>query len=361
MDVGLIGARGFGQHHLEGFQSSPFVERIVIAGRDRAALEALRGRFPKVRAVTADYRELLDDPSVELVDIVLPHDLHAPVAREAFARGKHVLVEKPPARTPEELAGLTAAADAAGRRLFVVMNLLFSTLHRTVRAIVDSGALGRPFLSLEVNLSQALRIYDDPGNWRADRERSGGGLQIDGGFHGVYRQLYFLESLGAPRTVTADCAQIGVEAPTKGEDFSAITLAYSTGARVHLMSQWTARASLGPFPSGILGTEGSLLLTRDERRPLLLRRPSGADEAVPVPEGPEGFASTVAECVRHYVECLATHGPPHVETDLAALTLEIIRAAYHAADTGCRQHLTGAFSTRFPGTCPAPAPGGSER
>jgi len=339
LHVGLIGARGFGLNHLEALEASPHVETIALAGRDPAALEPLRERFAKIRRVCSSQEELLDDPQVDLVDVVLPHHLHLPVAVAAFESGKHVLVEKPPARTPAEFEQMIDAARAADRRLFVVMNLLFCPIHRTVRRVVDDGAIGEPFLSLEVGLPSGLHYYQDPGHWRADRERCGGGLLIDGGFHAVYRQLYFLDRIGAPRSLTADCAQIGVDAPTKGEDFAALTLAYESGARIHLMNQWTSRANLGRIPSGIAGTAGTLLFTGEPARPLALRRPGVPDEDVPVPPGPRNFAEMAKACVRHYVECLAVDAEPVVGLDLPMLTLRIILGAYRAAEEGRRIEL----------------------
>ncbi|MGV3720801.1 MAG: Gfo/Idh/MocA family protein [Actinomycetota bacterium] len=346
MHVGLIGARGFGRHHLRALENSPHVNAVTLCGRDEVALEALRATCPKVRGIATSHQQLLADPSLDLVDVVVPHDLHLPIALEAFEQGKHVLMEKPPARTMDEFHAMVAASEAAGRRLFVVMNLLYTPMHAAVRQVVDAGVIGRPFFSIEANVGNALHVYGDPDNWRADRERCGGGLQIDGGFHGVYRQLYFLESLGAPQWVTADCAQIGMDEPAKGEDFSALTLAYPCGARVHLCNQWTARATLGRFPSGIVGTEGTLLFTGDENAPLAVRRPNEADESVIVPDGPRGFAESVTACVEHYVECLATGARPNTGLDLAGLTLEITTTAYRAAEEGRRLRITGGFETR---------------
>ncbi len=364
LHVGLLGARGFGQHHLDALQASPHVAAVTLAGRDTAALDALRARCSKVRGITADYRTVLADPTVDLVDIVLPHHLHAPVALQALEQGKHVLLEKPPARTPEEFQQVLDAAAAADRRLFVVMNLLYSPLQHAVRRAVDAGAIGRPYLSLEVNVGTGARVYLDPDNWRADRERCGGGLQIDGGFHAIYRPLYYLESLGAPVSVLADCAQIGVAAPEKGEDFSSVTLAYAGGERIHFTGHWTARASLGRFPGGLLGTDGCLLFTGEEEHPVLLRRPEREDEPLPVPEGPRTFADTVRLCVAHHVECLATGGEPWAGTDLAMLSLRCITGAYRSAQEGRRLTLEGSFRTATPAvpgsaaspTRPSPAP-----
>jgi predicted dehydrogenase len=348
MHVALIGARGFGRHHLAGLQASPYVDRVSLAGRDRSALGELAAAFPKVSSLTTDYRELLTDPEIDLVDLVVPHDLHLSMALEAFQAGKHVLVEKPPARTPAEFTAMREAATAVGKRLFVVMNLLFNPLHRVVRQLIDRGAIGEPFLSLEIRFGRGLAVYQDPANWRADRERCGGGLLIDGGFHAVYRQLYFLESLGAPVRVVADCGQIGVREPHKGEDFATLTFGYASGAQVHLMNQWTSRADLGRFPSGILGTEGTLAFTGDPSQPLLLRRPGKEDYAVPIPAGPQGFPETVTACVEHYVRCLAENTTPYVDLDLAALTLQIIHTTYSFENTGGAAALSGSFETRFP-------------
>ena len=339
MHVALIGASGFGRNHLRGLQASPHVETISLGGRNLAVLEALRAEFPKVVRATTDLEELFGDPGVDAVDLVVPHDQHLPLGLRALESGKHLILEKPPARTVEEFKQLLTAANRQQRRVFVVLNLLFSAFHRAVRQAVDAGLIGRPFLALEVATPNALSLYEDAADWRADRERCGGGLQIDGGFHAVYRMLYFLQSLGFPRWVTADCAQIGVEAATKGEDFSAMTLAYACGARIHLMNQWTARAGLGRFPSGILGTEGTLLFTGDPERPLVLRRPGADDEALTVAPGPEGFADTAAACIEHYLECLTTRAEPYGGTDLALRTLEVITGAYRSGAEGRRWEL----------------------
>ncbi|MBM3458957.1 MAG: Gfo/Idh/MocA family oxidoreductase, partial [Armatimonadetes bacterium] len=98
ISVGLIGASSFGKNHLAGFQASPHVRKIVLAGRNREALEALAREYGKVAAITTAYESLFTDPELDLVDIVLPHDMHLPVAAAALRAGKHVLVEKPPAR-----------------------------------------------------------------------------------------------------------------------------------------------------------------------------------------------------------------------------------------------------------------------
>lgn len=114
------------------------------------------------------------------------------------------------------------------------------------------------------------------------------------------------------------------------------------------MNQWTARATLGRFPSGILGTEGTLLFTGDPQAPLTLCRPGCPDEAIPVPNGPEGFGPCAEACVEHYVACLATGAEPYAGLDLARLTLEAITAAYEGAREGRRMPLTSRFRTRFP-------------
>ena len=348
MHVAVIGARSFGRHHLRGLENSPHVEAVTVVGRDRAALEALRPEFPKIRALAADAMDAVRDSSVDVVDIVLPHHLHLSVAEEAFNAGKHVITEKPPARTMAEFRRMTDAATHANRRFFVVMNQLWNENNRAARRLIDSGAIGEPFLGIEIGVGNQREVYDDPNNWRADRERCGGGLLIDGGFHSVYRMLYLLESRGMPRAVIADRAQIAVDRPNKGEDFVAATLSYPNGPRIHLMRQYTTPFPLsgGPLGACVLGREGSLAIGGNHG-PLTLHNGSG-EHPVDVPEGARDFGDLIPPCVEHYIDCIATGSTPIYGLDLAGLTLEIIEGIYTSAGTGERISLFWSFQTREP-------------
>ena len=347
MHVAVLGARSFGRHHLRGLENSPHVEAVTAVGRDRAALETLRDEFPKVRHLASDPIEAATDPGVDVVDIILPHHMHLDVAAAAFAAGKHVITEKPPARTMAEFNAMQRAAVQADRRLFVIMNQLWNTVNHAARESLDRGDIGEPFLAMDIGVGNSRGIYEDPHNWRADRERCGGGLLIDGGFHTIYRLLFLLEKFGMPRSVIADRAQIAVDLPDQGEDFISATLAYDSGLRVHLMRSWTTPHPLagGPVCASVLGSEGSLTLPGGAG-PLLLKTASG-EHSIDPPEGPRDFGSLIPPCVEHYIDCIATGAEPMFGVDLAGLTLEVIEAIYRSGDSGRRVDIHGSFQTRL--------------
>ena len=130
--VGIIGTGFMGECHALAFSAvAPvFQPRLrprlqMVADVNAAAAERARERFGFARA-SSDWRELVADPSVELVSITAPNILHKEMALAAIAAGKHVYCEKPLALTAEDARELTLAAEAAGVRTMVGYNYLCS-------------------------------------------------------------------------------------------------------------------------------------------------------------------------------------------------------------------------------------------
>src|SRR5690349_24822200 len=106
MKIALIGYGAWGKHHAEAIAATPGLELAGICAQSEQsrAEAAARHHVP----VTDHYRELLAAPGMEAVDIVLPTDLHHPVASDALRAGLHVLLEKPMASTVEQCEDLLA-------------------------------------------------------------------------------------------------------------------------------------------------------------------------------------------------------------------------------------------------------------
>ena len=132
-------------------------------------------------AAYGSYAEALADPRAAGAIICTPHDRHLADARAAFAAGKHVLIEKPLARTLPEADELVAAAVAADRVLMVAEQFHFMPAFRRVKAVVDSGRLGE---LRELHL--IARGFGARSGWRTTVECVGGGALIDGGIHYVH-------------------------------------------------------------------------------------------------------------------------------------------------------------------------------
>jgi len=122
---------------------------------------------------------LLQEPKIQVVVISTLHDSLAPLTLAAIRAGKHVLVEKPAARSARELFPLLAAAKKARVQVRVGYNHRFHRAFRKAREIVDAGKLG-PLMMIRARYGHGGRLGYEK-EWRADPKKSGGGELIDQG------------------------------------------------------------------------------------------------------------------------------------------------------------------------------------
>ncbi len=144
---------------------------------------------PGVRA-TCDWRAAVNHPGVDIVIVATTNDALAEVTRAALEAGKHVLVEKPAARTVAELDTIADAASRAGRLVRVGFNHRYHAALRKAHEIIDSGALG-DMMFVRGRYGHGGRLGYET-EWRADPVRSGGGELIDQGVHLIDLSRWFL-------------------------------------------------------------------------------------------------------------------------------------------------------------------------
>ena len=187
-----------------------------------------------------DYRQLVDDPDVEIVYIAAPHSEHRKLALLAIAAGKHVLVEKPIALNVGEAREIAAAARAAGVFAMEAMWSRFLPQSTVIARLLADGVLG------DVQTASAdfgARFPSDPTSRLLDPALGGGAL-LD---LGVYPAWFLHFVLGAPERVTAtgSLASTGVDAQ------SAVILDYQSGAQSVLTTTLFAAT---PTAAAINGT-----------------------------------------------------------------------------------------------------------
>lgn len=183
--VGIIGCGRIGQKRAGALGSGGRL--VACADINVARAEALaREKVPTF----ADWHQLLALPEVDAVIIATLHDSLAEISLAAVNAGKHVLVEKPAARNPQELEPVMAAAAASGVKVRVGFNHRYHRAMRKAKALVDSNALGE-LMFLRARYGHGGRIgYDQ--EWRAQPELSGGGELIDQGPHLTDLSRWFL-------------------------------------------------------------------------------------------------------------------------------------------------------------------------
>jgi predicted dehydrogenase len=189
--VGMLGYAFMGKAHTNAYKKIPYmmypppaVPRLVaICGRDEEAVAEAARRYGYERAYT-DWREMLEDERIQLFDNGGPNNVHAEPCIAAAQAGKHVLCEKPLARTAQEARGMFDAVEQAGVKHMVAFNYRFVPALRQARELIESGALGRIYhFRATYQQEWVMPHYDLPRIWRLDKAVAGSGALGDLGSH----------------------------------------------------------------------------------------------------------------------------------------------------------------------------------
>ncbi|WP_285785242.1 Gfo/Idh/MocA family oxidoreductase [Microbispora sp. NBRC 16548] len=229
--IAVVGYGNAGRQHVDALAGAAGAYAAAVVETDPAAASRARGAGLTVRALD----EVLADDAVRALALCLPPGARTDVARAAVAAGKHLLLEKPPARTAEELAGLLSLADD-GEVLAAVMFQHRFALPEPLRAIEPERFAGA-VASLTVSRARPDAHYRQAG-WRSDPRHALGGVTAHLGVH--YLDLA-CQLLGTPRAVTplsrTDAAP-GIDTQLCGH------IAFESGAQlsVAITSRSVARA-----------------------------------------------------------------------------------------------------------------------
>jgi predicted dehydrogenase len=176
LTIGMIGLRHpHSAGHLRTLAAAPEVEAVVVCDEAAEARAAAGQHCPKIAATVADPAAVLGHPAVDVVIVTLPTDA-TPAAVTAAARaGKHVLCEKPGARTAAEFEPALTALAEAGRSFGVYYTWRRMPPILRLRDLVRQGALGR-LLSVEMRMVTTQVALRDPTHWLFKAVVSGGGI-----------------------------------------------------------------------------------------------------------------------------------------------------------------------------------------
>jgi predicted dehydrogenase len=171
--VAVVGTGRWAQvAHIPGWLRDPRAEVVALADVDEAALAAAASTFSVARTTT-DYRELLDDPGVDVVDVVTGNRPHFQISWDALSAGKHVLCEKPVHNDYRQTRRAADLAAAGGLRTKLGFTFRYAPAIQYAKELIDSGFVGEPYIfngfeqnSQWIDPATPLRQFDpenDPG------------------------------------------------------------------------------------------------------------------------------------------------------------------------------------------------------
>jgi predicted dehydrogenase len=185
--VALIGCGGIGALRAKALAALPSYRLAVVSDLVPGRAEALAARHGG--AAVADWRAAVSDAGVDVVVVSTPPSSHAEVCVAALGAGKHVLCEKPLARTGEECRRIVEAARGTGRLLATGFNYRFYPSIVKARELLDAGVIGRLD---HVRSYAGYSATEHSQAWLHDATVMGGGVLRDNGIHLIDLTRYFL-------------------------------------------------------------------------------------------------------------------------------------------------------------------------
>jgi Predicted dehydrogenases and related proteins len=236
INIGLIGIGTVSAIHLYGYEQIPEVAEVVAVCDTNTEVAKATAERLSVRCYF-DYRELLEDKAVEVVDIMVPHYLHYPMVKEALQAGKHVLVEKPLAtssREAQELIGLAAQADL---QLGVAENTPFVSAYQEAKQILQDKLLGEVHTVRTFIAGTEVARLSNRQLWKGDPYKAGGGVIMDAGPHSLFLLRWLFDPISTIRAISPPSLLYH-----QVEDHALLSGSLVNG--IHFSSELTFRAEL---------------------------------------------------------------------------------------------------------------------
>jgi predicted dehydrogenase len=328
----VVGTGFVGPFHVDAIRRGGYGEVVAIAGSDPVRTRARAAALGVPRATT-DIREVLDDPSIEVVHVCTPNKTHVEIATAVLEAGKHLVLEKPVALDSAAARRLADLARRKDRHAGVALTYRGYPMVRRARAVVEAGETG-PIRLVHGGYIQDWLANPTDYNWRLEPEVGGASRAVaDIGSH-WFDTAEFITGLRV-EAVFADLATFiprrsrplggsvafgTSEGPVEevdvhSEDAATILVRFAGGARGAAVISQVSPGRKNAFTLEIAGSQATIdwdqedperlwIRTRDEARQLTRRSEDGPGAGPGVPSLPAGHPEGWAEALRDLIRPL---------------------------------------------------------
>lgn len=280
--IGLIGAGFMGRAHAIAYREvgavfdltgQPVLEVLADVDAKTAARSARSLGFGRS---TGDWRALVSDPAVDVVDITAPTAQHREMAIAALAAGKHVYCEKPLATTAAEARGLAARAAKSDRVTMVGFNYLKNPIQALARDIIAGGEIGEVIDFRGIHAEDYMMNADAPLTWRCAGPR-GSGAMADLGSHITSLARFLVGPIESVCGMMDTIVKRRPAAPgarkrkaVTAEDQARFLARFANGCGGTVEASWVSSGRKMQLAYEISGTKGSLAFTQERMNELRL-------------------------------------------------------------------------------------------
>lgn len=348
--VGIIGCGGIaGGKHMPSLKALDNVEMVAFCDLISEKAEKAAKEYGTEDAIVyTDYTSLLEDETIEVIHVCTPNKSHAEISIAAMKANKHVMCEKPMAKTAADALEMVTVAEETGMKLTIGYQHRHKPESTFLKKTIERGDLGEIYFAK----SYAVRRRGTP-NWGVflNEDEQGGGPLIDIGTHSLDLTLWMLDNY-KPRMVVGtkykkltnpDCGNPwgpwDVDEHTL-EDSAFGFIVMEDGATIILESSW-ALNTIEPIPEGSITLCGSsagaqikngLTINKDEFGKLVDIKPD-------LSAGGVAFYEGVAETppileAKRWIDAVINDTDVYVKPREAYIVSKILEAIYESANTG---------------------------
>jgi len=339
--VGIIGSGFIADIHAESFKIMPDeAEVVAVASPPEFKPEELAKKY-NIERVFTDYKKMLAEDDIEMVLIAAPNYLHAQMTIDIAKAGKHVVCEKPLCMTLEEADEMIDTCKKKGVLLMYAEELFFTPKYVKAKQMADEGAFGKVYM-----VKQCEKHFGPHAPWFWDVEKSGGGVFMDMGCHGIAFCYWFL---GRPKIKNVYC-QMATHVhtdKTKGEDDSICIIEFENGSVGLIEDSWARRGGMEDRIE-VYGEGGVTYADLHMGNALPTYSEHGYGYAVEKAPSTKGWTYPVFEELwnygfpqemHHFARCVRGKEEPQVTGEDGRVVQEVLYAGYQSAGTGRKVEL----------------------
>ena len=345
MKIAIIGCGTIANSaHIPSYMNNPEAEIVYFCDILLHKAEACVAKYGCGKAVL-DYKEVLADPEIEAVSICTPNREHSKIAIDALHAGKHVLCEKPAARTYAEALEMQKAQHETGKVLNIGVVNRFNSAVNKVRELIQRGDLGEVY---HVYVSfRSHRSIPGSGGAFTTKAISGGGVLIDWGVHYLDIVMYCTGD-PTPKTVTCNAySKLGVDMPNYvyegmwAEDTKDVNGTYdvddmvsgfvrTSGPSISFNGAWAQNIGIGESYIDFIGTKAGIRLTYGGDFTVFTTSCGSLCSFKPKYKDEPHFQKEIDR----FIECIHTGEklPSHIDT--VAVTAKMMQAMYDSSEQG---------------------------
>ncbi|MED1799240.1 Gfo/Idh/MocA family protein [Brevibacillus porteri] len=339
--IGIIGAGGITEAHLEAIKEEPRAEVVAIADVS-AEMASYRAKRHDIPQVFTEYEAMLQESDTDAIIVCVPNYLHAEATKSALAAGKHLLCEKPMAMNAQEATEMIEAAKKADKILMVAQNNRFRSDSLQVKTWLKEGKLGNIYHAK----TGWVRRNGIPGwgSWFTQKEWAGGGPLIDIGVHMLDLTLWLLDhpkpvsvlgqtyaQFGPHKRGLSEWGRIDDSGKFDVEDMAVAMITFENGLSLTLDASWASHIEEENVFLQLYGQEGGASLRLLDNQFTLYHEWNGVTASTEIKPKPQKERVLL---FRNFIDAIEGKAEVLCTPEQALYINRLIEAIYASAQKG---------------------------